>query len=97
MQKQAPQMKEMTRLDTQASIMLGPQLNMDNPPNIFNEFNSWCRCRLSRSGEVLQGNASIGCWPFESTETTEPEVGDFIEHIAEIIGIPWISGKFYFT
>ena len=30
MQKHAPHMNESTKVETQASIMLGPQVNMDN-------------------------------------------------------------------
>ena len=35
MQKQAPHMKDTTKLESQASIMLGPHAIMDNPPNIL--------------------------------------------------------------
>ena len=37
MQKQAPQTKEMTKLDNQANNMLGPQVIMLSPANIFED------------------------------------------------------------
>ena len=62
MQKQAPQMKESTKLESQASIMLGPQVIMDRPANIFSIWHT--KAGGEKSGEVtsvdMSGNIFIG-------------------------------------
>ena len=50
MQKQAPQMKDRTKLESQASIMLGPQVIMDRPANILSIWHT--EEGVEKSGEV---------------------------------------------
>ena len=52
MQKQAPQMKDKTKLETQASIMLGPQLSMDRADNILTRFSSGSKQTLGVEGDI---------------------------------------------
>ena len=62
MQKQAPQMKDRTKLESQASIMLGPQVIMDRPANILSIWHT--EEGVGKSGEVtsvdMSGNSFIG-------------------------------------
>ena len=47
MQKHAPQTKERTKLEIQASIMFGPQLSIDRPPRIPDMLVRWGTEKIS--------------------------------------------------